>query len=403
MTVEAGGVTHPNAMTSKRILISSTPVGPLGSGVGGGVELTLHGLVLGLSAMGHQVEVVAPEGSLHVGSRVHQIVGNHQVSSQMAGRDAPIQMPPSSVLAAMWEWVRSHQDRFDVVLNMAYDWLPMYLTPFLDVPVGHLVSMASVNDAMDAALTDLVAARPRSAAVHSAAQAATFPAVAEQLRVVGNGIAIERYDFRRDADRPAHLGFAGRISPEKGIADVFALSAATGMPVHAWGLMQDQQCWDDAIAAHPAAQVTHRGFLPTDDLQAAIGGCAALIMTPKWVEAFGNVAVEAMACGVPVIAYRRGGPAEIVVDGQTGFLVQPDDIDALAAAVGRLHQIDRALCRQRVDEQYSTAALARRVDEWLDELIAERDHWTNPPAGGLPVSSDSPYHFRVPRWAHPPG
>jgi len=49
-------------------------------------------------------------------------------------------------------------------------------------------------------------------------------------------------------------------------------------------------------------------------------------MTPRWMEAFGNVAIEALACGVPVIAYRRGGPAEIVQDGQTGFLVEPDSV-----------------------------------------------------------------------------
>src|SRR5688572_28837131 len=125
-------------MASKSILICSTPVGPLGSGVGGGVELTLHGLVLGLSGLGHHVEVVAPEGSLHVGERTHQIAGRHQVSSQISGRDAGIEMPPSPVLGAMWEWVRAHQTDFDVVLNLAYDWLPMYLTPFLDVPVVHL-------------------------------------------------------------------------------------------------------------------------------------------------------------------------------------------------------------------------------------------------------------------------
>jgi UDP-glucose:tetrahydrobiopterin glucosyltransferase len=269
----------------------------------------------------------------------------------------------------MWEWVRVHQIRFDVVLNLAYDWLPMYLTPFLDVPVGHLVSMASLNDAMDAAIAELVAARPGSAAVHSRAQAETFPAIADQLRVVGNGIAVERYDMHLTADEPPHLGFIGRISPEKGIADVFALSAATGIPVKAWGLMQDQRGWDDAERAHPGARVTYEGFLPTDDLQAAIGGCTAIVMTPKWVEAFGNVAIEAMACGVPVIAYRRGGPAEIVRDGETGFLVEPDDIAGLVTAVGQLDQIERIVCRQRVEEQYSTDALARRVDAWCDQLI----------------------------------
>jgi UDP-glucose:tetrahydrobiopterin glucosyltransferase len=354
---------------SKRILIASTPVGPLGSGIGGGVELTLHSLVLGLSARGHQVEVVAPAGSLHVGARVHQIEGAWQVSSQTEGRDAPISMPPSSVLAAMWEWVRAHQADYDVVLNLAYDWLPMYLTPFLHVPVAHLVSMASLNDAMDAALTELVRHRPLAAAMHSRAQAETFPAVADQIHTVGNGIAVERYDVHLTADEPGYLGFIGRISPEKGIDDVFAVSAATGMPVKAWGLMQDEACWQAAAAAHPAARVTHEGFLSTDELQAAIGGSRAILMTPKWVEAFGNVAIEAMACGVPVIAYRRGGPSEIVDDGETGFLVAPDDVDALVAAVGRLGEIDRLVCRQRVEERYSTGALAARIDAWLDLVM----------------------------------
>lgn len=361
-------------MPRKRILLCSTPVGPLGSGIGGGVELTLHGLVLGLSARGHDVEVVAPADSLHLGARVHQIEGSWQTSSQTVGREAPIELPPDPVLGAMWDWVRRHQDRFDVVLNLAYDWLPMYLTPFLEVPVAHLVSMGSLNDAMDDALARLVEARPGSAAVHSRAQADTFGPIADRLRVIGNGIAVDRYDVHLAPDEPRHLGFVGRISPEKGIDDVFAIAAASGVPVRAWGLMQDRSCWDAAAARHPTAQVTHEGFLATDDLQAAIGGCAGLLMTPRWVEAFGNVAIEAMACGVPVIAYRRGGPAEIVVDGRTGFLVDPDDVAGAVAAVARLDEIDRVMCRQRVEEEYSTDALAGRVDAWFDDLVRAHGH-----------------------------
>lgn len=356
-------------MAPLRILIASTPVGPLGSGIGGGVELTLHGLVLGLSGRGHHVEVVAPAGSLHVGARVHQIPGSWQVSSQTAGRDAPIEMPPDPVLGAMWEWIRAHQADHDIVIDLAYDWLPFHLTPYLQVPVVHLVSMASVNDAMDDAITRLVRVRPGAAAVHSAAQAATFPDVADELRVLGNGIAVERYDVRRRADEPRHLGHIGRISPEKGIVDVFAVSAATGLPVKAWGLMQDRACWAAAAAEHPTAQVTHEGFLPTDELQAAIGGCAAILMTPRWVEAFGNVAIEALACGVPVIAYRRGGPAEIVEDGHNGYLVEPDDVAAMVAAVGRIDEIDRATCRSTVEARWSIEAMAGRVEAWLHDQI----------------------------------
>ncbi len=352
-----------------RILLCSTPVGPLGSGIGGGVELTLHGLVYGLTGLGHEVEVVAPAGSLHVGSVVHQVEGAWQTSSQVLGRDEPITMPPTSVLAAMWDLVRAEQDRFDVVVNLAYDWLPMYLTPFLRVPVAHLVSMGSVNEAMDAAITRLVDAAPGSVAVHSRAQADTY-AVGDRFEVVGNGIAVERYDVRASAEDPPWLACVGRISPEKGLEDVAALSTRTGLPVRVWGLLQDRDHWDAVLAGHPEASLSYEGFLATDDLQAAIGGAAALVMTPKWIEAFGNVAVEAMACGVPVIAYRRGGPAEIVRHGVTGFLVDPDDVDGLVAAVGRIGEIDRRACRRSVEEQFSTTALAERIAGWLTRLVA---------------------------------
>ncbi|MEO6156749.1 MAG: glycosyltransferase family 4 protein, partial [Ilumatobacteraceae bacterium] len=345
---------------------------PLGSGIGGGVELTLHSLVLGLTALGHQVEVIAPAGSLQVGGCTHQVQGELQRSSQNDGRDALIAMPPRPVLGAMWDLVRRRQADFDVVLNMAYDWLPLYLTKFLEVPIAHLISMASLNDAVDEALRAVVTAHPGCAAVHSRAQAQSFGDIAGQLRVIGNGIAVERYDMHVVADDPAYLGYVGRISPEKGIDDVFAAAAGSKMPLKVWGLMQDRECWDSAVAAHPTAQVSYMGFLPTDDMQAAIGGCAAILMAPKWVEAFGNVAVEAMACGVPVITYRRGGPAEIVHNGQTGFLVEPDDVAAMADAIGRIPELDRIVCRQLVEEEYSTEALAGRVDEWLGELIDSR-------------------------------
>lgn len=364
-------------MTSKRILIISTPVGPLGSGVGGGVELTLHSLVLGLNDRGHEVEVLAPEGSLHVGTVLHQIPGVLQPTAVTDGRNTPVTVVADGVLAAMCDWARANQDRFDVILNLAYDWLPFYLTPYFETtPLAHLVSMATISDVMDDVIVRAARLRPRNVAVHSKAQAVTFPGLGD-VPIIGSGVALERYDLHITADKPPHLGFIGRISPEKGLADVVAVAADTGLPLKVWGLMQDRQVWDAAIAAHPDADVSYEGFLPTDDLQAAIGGCAAIVMAPKWVEAFGNVAIEAMATGVPVIAYRRGGPAEIVVDGETGFLVEPDDVEGLVAAVRRIDELDRVECRQRVEEEYSIAALAGRVDTWLDAVIeCHRDSWS---------------------------
>ena len=332
--------------------------------------MTLHSLVYGLGALGHRVEVVAPAGSLHVGTRVHQIEGSLQAGSQFAARSAPTELPAGSVLVSMWNHIADMQDDLDIVVNLAYDWLPLYLTRFLDVPVVHLISMGSLTEVMDEAIADVAARFPGHLAAHTQSQAATF-LDPSWFRLLSSGIVTDRYEMHLMPDTPAYLGAVGRISPEKGLEDVAELSARSGWPVRVWGVMQDPVYWERLCNEHPAAQLEYRGFLTTDDLQAAIGGCTAVLMTPKWIEAFGNVAIEAMATGVPVIAYDRGVPAEVVTDGENGFVVPSDDVDALVAAVARIDSIERIRCRQRVEERFSAEAFAGRVEHWLRDVIAE--------------------------------
>jgi UDP-glucose:tetrahydrobiopterin glucosyltransferase len=88
------------------------------------------------------------------------------------------------------------------------------------------------------------------------------------------------------------------------------------------------------------------------------------------VEAFGNVAIEALACGVPVIAYRRGGLAEIVRDGESGWLVEPDHVLGLVQAIARVGEIDRQACRQQAEAEYSLLALGDRVEQWFTEMLS---------------------------------
>ena len=94
-------------------------------------------------------------------------------------------------------------------------------------------------------------------------------------------------------------------------------------------------------------------------------------MTPRWVEAFGNGAIEALACGVPVVAYRRGGPVEIIEDGKTGFLVEPDSIEGLVTGIKNLDRIDRSSCRAVVEQKYSLEALGNRVINWFEEIFCQ--------------------------------
>ena len=90
-------------------------------------------------------------------------------------------------------------------------------------------------------------------------------------------------------------------------------------------------------------------------------------------EAYGNVVVEALACGVPVIAYDRGGPGEIIQNGETGWLVPPDDRDALAEATLRVSSIDRHACRHWVERCASQEGLAARVEAWIRKGLKPAD------------------------------
>lgn len=355
-----------------KLMFLSTPVGPLGTGLGGGVELTLKNVAQALIQQGHHVTVVAPRGSRYDGVSddrlaMVEIDGDLQGSAQHHGRNALNCLPGQSVLEQMWEYVRQVQQDYDVIVNFAYDWLPFYLTPWLDRPIAHLISMGSLSDAMDAVIQKTGDRFPGTLAVHSHAQAATF-AFGDRCRVLGNGLDLSLYDFRPDGERA--LAWVGRIAPEKGIEDAIAAIQSTHHPLRIFGTIPDPDYWNQVQAQYPHAPLSYEGFLSTEELQQALGTCAGLVMTPKWVEAFGNVAIEALACGVPVVAYRRGGPAEIVQHGKTGWLVEPDDVAALAGAIAQLDAIDRHTCRHQAERLYSLEAMGDRVIAWLSDIWA---------------------------------
>jgi UDP-glucose:tetrahydrobiopterin glucosyltransferase len=352
--------------TSLQILFVSTPVGALGSGLGGGVELTLRNIALAMQQRGHRVQVLAPLGSVLPEIEVTPIAGALQPTAQTQGRQSLVCLPGDAVLANLWEAAYQMQHDYDLLLNFAYDWLPFYLTAFFSRPVAHLVSMGSLTDAMDQVIARTLDRFPGSIGVHSHAQAATF-SFGDRCRCLENGLDLSLYQFQ--AEPQNYLGWVGRIAPEKGIEDAIAAAQQAGKPLKIWGAMPDRQYWQSICEQFPENNFSYEGFCSTSALQEGLGQCQGLLMTPKWIEAFGNVAIEALACGVPVIAYRRGGPAEIVESERTGWLVEPDNIAGLVEAIARLDQIDRQICRQQAEARFSLAAMGERVESWLQAQI----------------------------------
>ena len=353
-----------------RVLVVSTPVGVLGSGEGGGIELTLATLVAGLLERGHQLTVLAPEGSRLPSScrsaRLWEVGGIPQASWQHRPRSAAVEIPVDALLPRLWRRALEPRHHFDAILNLSYDWLPFWLTPSSPQPICHLVSMGSVSEAMDGVIQEVAAWKPVRLAFHTAAQAADF-SLPLPPRLVGNGLDLRRYRFCPEAG-PV-LGWAGRIAPEKGLEDAVRVAARLGLPLRVWGVSEDPHYRREVEAVAPAGTIQWQGFLPTDRFQEQLGRCAVFLNTPKWNEAFGNVVIEAMACGVPVAAYERGGPGELVHEGVNGALASPDDVPALADAVARAGRIERRACRAWVERHHAQDRFAERIEAWLQEVV----------------------------------
>ena len=344
-----------------------TPVGAIGSGIGGGVELGLQNTALALQQKGHRVKILAPEGSLASGFELETVPGVWQSSAQTMDWDSPILMEESGVLVNLWERARLLQTQYDLIFNYAYDWLPFYLTPFFETPVAHAVSMAAINVTMKRMVQKVYQQFPERLSFLSHAQAATF-GLTTGYHCVPYGIDLSLYEFC--AQPLDYVAWVGRISPEKGLEDAIAACQQKGQSLRIYGKLQDPDYWQRLQADFPEAPVQYCGFLSTQALQEELRQSRALLMTSRWVEAFGNVVIEALACGVPVISYARGGPAEIIQQGITGLLVEPDNVDELRQALHNIDQLDRQACRQQAKHYYSLPAIADQLESWFRAILS---------------------------------
>ncbi|MEL7330596.1 MAG: glycosyltransferase [Cyanobacteria bacterium J06560_2] len=353
-------------------------MGPLGSGLGGGVELTVANLIKVLHRRGHQIAVVTPAGAKRsaVGIapeavEIIQVPGSLQPTAQTQGRDAPV--VTSEALSNAWDYAQRYQSEYDLLVNFAYDWLPFSLTAQLTTPVAHFVSMGSLSDRLDEAIAQTADQFPGTLAAYTHAQVNTFAACCplSQWKILGCGLNLSQYEYRPQPGKA--LAWVGRISPEKGLEDAIAAALKARQPLNIFGKMEDGAYWQSLQfqigQAAREAPITYCGFLPTDALQKRLGHCRALLVTPHWVEAFGIVAIEALACGVPVIAYRDGGLVEIVCDGRTGWLVTPGDVDGLVSAISKVDAINRADCRAQAEKYYGLERWGQRFEQWFYKIV----------------------------------
>jgi glycosyltransferase involved in cell wall biosynthesis len=185
--------------------------------------------------------------------------------------------------------------------------------------------------------------------------------------------------------------FLGRLVPEKGLHNALKATELSqkklvvsvnlpeefGMNLYYDGLKKDLE--NDRTTVLPVVNKEKR--------LALYGQAEALLFPIEWEEPFGIVLIEAMACGTPVIAFNRGSVPEIIRDGVTGFIIDPDGIDrpgkgswiiknqgisGLAEAIGRIGELSRMSCRYHVEEKFSKKNMVRGYEQVYANLIRRK-------------------------------
>ncbi len=176
-----------------------------------------------------------------------------------------------------------------------------------------------------------------------------------QASILYNGIDPDAWPFRAAGDGGAV--WCGRITANKGTHLAAAAARRAGVPLTLFGAIEDPAYWATAVAPLLGGDIRYGGHLRAAELAAELGRASLFLFTPCWDEPFGLVAIEAMACGLPVVSLDRGAAREVIAE--AGVFAPPDDAAALALAIPAALAIDRRVPRDRV------MALFTR-DLWLD-------------------------------------
>jgi glycosyltransferase involved in cell wall biosynthesis len=333
-----------------KLAIVAPLVSPIREPQRGGSQAFVSELARGLVRRGHDVHLYAASGSAVRGVTVIDAGVDHRdlavtlyrseggaVAGSTAGEPA---------FARVYDLVGD--GGYDVVHNHAFDAPAVDLAAMLTAPVVHTIHLPP-DAAVAGAIREAVRRSPPPVvACVSVSHANSWRRIVPVDAILPPYIPTAQIHFSPTPGSGAV--FAGRLSPEKGAGDAIAVARLAGVEIDVYGDSYDTDYAReqiDPLRAFPGVAV--HAAVPQTALWEAMARAAVVLCPARWEEPFGMAAAEAQACGTPVVAFRRGALPEVIVDGTTGFLVEPDDRRAAAEAVGSAPALSRSACREHAE------------------------------------------------------
>lgn len=329
-----------------RILLIMDPGIPVPPPLYGGHERLVYLFAEEYTRLGHEVTVLAGPSSHNSGKTV--IFGINDL-------DRPVRQRQKEILF-VWQYLIKNKKNFDLIHNFGR---LIYLLAVLNSRVkkimtyGRPVSTRGIKFFTGLPNRNLIFTACSNYCVSTGN-------VAGSWATVYNAIDFSQYQLNENVNANAPLMFLGRLDKVKGVHTAIKVAKATGHKLIIGGnvsLTADNYAYfkDEIEPLIDNQHIIYKGPLNDEQKNTYLGQAKALLFPIEWDEPFGMVMVEAMACGTPVIAFKRGSVPE-VVSTKTGIVVS--SVDEMAEAINSIGLIDRKACREEAEEKFDVKVVA---------------------------------------------
>jgi len=338
-----------------KILLIMDPGIPVPPQTYGGHERLVYLFAEEYQKLGHQVTLLAGPESHCSGSTV--TFGANDLARSKGDRFKEARFA--------WRYLRKNKGDFDLIHNFGR---LIYLLPILNASVKKIMTYGRPVSTRGIKAVNTL---PNRNLIFTACSdyCVSTGNVAGKWATVYNAIDFSQYDVQEKVAVDAPLMFLGRLDRIKGAHTAIETAKATGNQLILAGNIPDTP---DNFAYYKAViepqidnkQIVYVGPLNDAEKNKYLGQAKALLFPIEWDEPFGMVMIEAMACGTPVIAFKRGSVPEVVEEGITGFIVK--DATEVKQKIEELGKIDRTLCRKTAAERFDVKVIARQYLNLFD-------------------------------------
>jgi glycosyltransferase involved in cell wall biosynthesis len=316
----------------------------------GGHERLVYMFAKEYARLGHEVHLLVTNGSSVEGSTVHGY-----------GREGfpPKKMDALLAIPKAWWFLWKNRNKFHLIHNFGR---LAYLLPVLNHPIRKIMTYGREISYKN--IFQINKFKNQNLVFTGCSHNLIFLSnLAGRWETVYNAIDFTKYTLVEHIEEDAPLMFLGRIEKVKGCHTAIRVALETGNKLLIGGnispLEDERKYFEEEIKPYiDGKQIVFLGQLNDEKKNHYLGQSKALLFPIEWDEPFGMVMVEAMACGTPVIAFKRGSVSEVVSDGLTGFSVS--NVTEMINSILLVKSLSRKKCRENAESVFDVQIITHR-------------------------------------------